>query len=126
MDRTNWRPLVDLFLPCLFAALPVEAIDHPTLMVFRWSGALASEVKALLRRLHFAVTNNCGDKNLVTPDDGLRPTRTRDFSFPGDILVCAPGDREISVSRDARRICASELRPIDLRERHWRNQHCCQ
>jgi hypothetical protein len=59
---------VHFALPKQLAGLPVDAIDHPAMLVARRRFAVAAEVQALLGSLFRLCGNHRGQKNAVARD----------------------------------------------------------
>ena len=69
MDGAGRRTLVNLLFPKFFPCAPIQAIDHPVMHILRGLGPFATEIKPLLRRFHFAISDHGCDENLVAPND---------------------------------------------------------
>ena len=101
------------FLPPQFAPrLEVITEHEPMMIAFRYFFALAAEVEALLRRFHFSIAGNGGDKHALAPNNRRGPTASRHFNLPRHVLVRAPAIGEVRVVSDAQRVRSSELRPV--------------
>src|SRR5262249_33857533 len=114
VDRRCGLTLMDLFFPEDLAGFEIVSVDHPAVNVGGRFYPLANDVQAIFEGFAFALVDDRGDENLVTPDNRRAPAAAGDVDLPADVLGRAPRVRKIGPLSDPERLRTAELRPVGV------------
>src|SRR6266480_7911938 len=112
MMRAARHAAMHFAFPKNFAALPVDRVNHPAVLVARSAFTIATEIEAFLGRFGLDRADDRCDKDAIAPDHRRRPAASGDSGFPHNVARGAPGVGQRRIFSDARRLRTAKLRPV--------------